>query len=324
MPFFDLPQHELENYQSSTTEPADFDQFWTSTLETTRKYPLNAEFIAVDEGLHLLEVFDVTFAGYGGQPIKGWFMVPRDTTEPLPCIVEYIGYGGGRGYPQNWLLWPTAGYAYLVMDTRGQGGGWIHGDTPDMNDGDSPSAPSFMTRGILNRDSYYYRRVFVDAVRAVEAAASHDLVDQNRIGVFGRSQGGGMAIAVAGLMPDMVKLMMPCVPFLCDFRRAFQLPVGEPYKDVMDYLRYHRHREQEILLTLNYFDGVHFASRARADALFSVALMDTICPPSTVYGAFNRLSGHHEMRIYPYNEHEGGQLHHQREMLVFVHKRWGH
>ena len=112
-------------------------------------------------------------------------------------MVEFIGYGGGRGYPISWLWASTAGYAHLVMDTRGQGSGWQHGDTPDLPvDGANPSVPGFMTQGILDPKTYYYRRLFTDAVRAVEAARSHPAVDATRVAVTGGSQGGGTALAV--------------------------------------------------------------------------------------------------------------------------------
>jgi cephalosporin-C deacetylase len=212
---FDLPLEALEAYLPTRYEPEDFDLFWQETLAQTREFPLNPVFEPVDYGLHTLETFDVTFNGYGGQPIKGWFMIPRSRSGPLPCVVEYIGYGGGRGFPVDWLVWSSAGYAHLVMDTRGQGSAWRKGDTPDREpEGSSPQHPGFMTRGILRPHTYYYRRLITDAVRAVEAARSHPHVDKNRIAVAGKSQGGGLALAVSGLVPDLVATM-PDVPFLC-------------------------------------------------------------------------------------------------------------
>jgi len=141
MAFFDLPLDQLREYRPDRTEPADFDSFWSGTLAAARQHPLNARFEPVDYHLKTLETFDVTFAGYGGQPIKGWFILPRERSGPLPCVVEYIGYGGGRGFPTQWLLYPTAGYALFVMDTRGQGSAWRPGDTPDIPDGANPSFP---------------------------------------------------------------------------------------------------------------------------------------------------------------------------------------
>lgn len=80
-----------------------------------------------------LNVFDVTFHGYAGQSIKGWLLLPARRGEPLPCVIEYVGYGGGRGFPVNWLIWSSAGFAHLIMDVRGQGSSWLQGDTPIAN-----------------------------------------------------------------------------------------------------------------------------------------------------------------------------------------------
>src|SRR5690242_20501409 len=129
---YDKPLEELKTYKPERTEPTDFDRFWADTLAEARKFPLDARFEAVATSLRLVETFDVTYNGYGGQPIKGWLILPKQRSGPLPCIVDYIGYGGGRGLPVDWLLWATAGYANFVMDTRGQGSTWRKGDTPDL------------------------------------------------------------------------------------------------------------------------------------------------------------------------------------------------
>src|SRR5260221_278660 len=200
MAFYDLPLEQLQTYMPPRKEPADFDTYWQETLTEARKFPLKATFEPVNAGLTLQEVYDVTYSGFGGQPIKAWLILPRGRSGPVPCIVEYIGYSGGRGFPSDWLLWSSAGCAHLIMDTRGQGSGWSKGDTPDLEtNAANPQFPGFMTRGILDPKTYYYRRVFIDGVRAVEVARHHLAVDPNRIAVTGVSQGGGIAIAVAGL-----------------------------------------------------------------------------------------------------------------------------
>jgi cephalosporin-C deacetylase len=315
---FDLPLEALEAYLPTRYEPEDFDLFWQETLAQTREFPLNPVFEPVDYGLHTLETFDVTFNGYGGQPIKGWFMIPRSRSGPLPCVVEYIGYGGGRGFPVDWLVWSSAGYAHLVMDTRGQGSAWRKGDTPDREpEGSSPQHPGFMTRGILRPHTYYYRRLITDAVRAVEAARSHPHVDKNRIAVAGKSQGGGLALAVSGLVPDLVATM-PDVPFLCHYRRATEITDTAPYLEIARYCQVHRDKVNIVFQTLAYFDGVNFAARARAHALFSVGLMDQVCPPSTVFAAYNHFAGPRQIRVYQFNYHEGGETYHTLEMLRFL------
>lgn len=323
MAFFDFPLDQLRSYLPPRDEPADFDAFWQQTLDDVRQTPLNVTYDQVDYGLATLEVFDVTFNGYGGQPIKGWLLLPRQRSGPLPCVVEYIGYGGGRGFPADWLLWSSAGYAHFVMDTRGQGGSHLKGDTPDPDatSGD-PHFPGFMTRGILSPQTYYYRRVFSDAVRAVEAAREHAAVDHSRIAVTGASQGGGMTLAVSGLMPD-VQVAMPDVPFLCHYRRATEITDAYPYQEIARYLMVQRDKEEVAFATLAYFDGVNFAARAQATALFSLGLMDEICPPSTVFAAYNHYAGTKDLRVWRYNHHEGGTTYQAIEKIRFLRAVWG-
>ncbi len=324
MAFFDMPLEQLEVYQPAREEQPDFDAFWANTLAQARQHELNPVFERVDYGLKLIETYDVTFSGYGGQRVKGWLLLPAQREGRLPCVVEYIGYSGGRGFPTSWLTWASAGYAHLVMDTRGQG--WSagnHGATPDLPvDGANPSAPGFMTQGILDPATYYYRRVFTDAVRAVEAAQSHPDIDAERIAATGGSQGGGITIAAGGLNPA-IKVIMPDVPFLCHYRRATSITDRAPYSEITMFLKGHRDQIETAFNTLSYFDGVNFAPRVQAKALFSVALMDFTCPPSTIYAAYNHLPGEKEMRVYPYNDHEGGGPFHTVEKIRYLNGFWG-
>jgi cephalosporin-C deacetylase len=321
--FFDLPLDQLQTYLPPRQEPPDFDAFWQQTLAEARQFPLNAVFEPVNIGLRLVETFDLSFNGYGGQPIKGWLLLPRQRSGSLPCVIEYIGYGGGRGQPLEWLLWSNAGYAHLVMDTRGQGSTWRSGDTPDPEpEGGNPQFPGFMTRGIRNPHSYYYRRVFTDAVRAVEAAQVHPAVDAGRVAVTGGSQGGGISLAVAGLAPGLAAVM-PDVPFLCHYRVATEITDANPYQELVRYCRVHRDKVEAVFNTLAYFDGVNFASRAQSRALFSVGLMDEICPPRTVFAAYNHYAGPKQIKVWPYNQHEGGEVYQNMEKLKFLIQLWG-
>ena len=307
--FTDLTEAELHSYRSSQLNPADFDDFWRDTLAGSRRFDPLIDISPVATGLVTIDVYDVTFAGFDGQPIKAWLRVPAGTTSPLPTVVSYVGYGGGRGRPVEDLLWASAGYAHLQMDTRGQGSARSVGDTPDLP-GDSPAVggpqtPGFLTKGILHRDDYYYRRLITDAVRAVDAARALDLVDASRVAVLGGSQGGGLALAVGGLVTDLAAVIA-YVPFLCDFPRAIVRTDNDPYREIGRYLAAHRHHAASVYSTLAYFDGVNFAKRATAPAWISAALMDATCPPSTVFGAFHEYAGSKVLTVWPYNGHEGG------------------
>jgi cephalosporin-C deacetylase len=318
--FFDFPLEQLQTYKPALDIPSDFASFWEKTLDEARQHPLHATFKPIDFGLKTLETFDVTFAGFAGQPIKGWLLLPKQRESKLPCVLEYVGYGGGRGFPIDWLLWSSAGFAHFIMDTRGQGSAWQKGDTPDPGSGANPAHPGFMTQGILEPQTYYYRRVFTDAVRAVEAARSHDAIDETRIAVTGGSQGGGISLAVAGLTD--VAVTMPDVPFLCHYRRAATINNAHPYQELRLYCKVHRDKAETVFNTLKYFDGVHFATKAKAKTMFSVALMDEICPPSTVYAAYNHYAGEKDIRVYEFNNHEGGQSYQNLEKVRFLQAIW--
>jgi cephalosporin-C deacetylase len=330
MPIVDMPLAELRAYRPQRSEPADFDEFWSTTLADTRRYELAPRFEPVDSGLRLIDVYDVSFSDAGEQ-IKAWLAVPAGAGGPLPCVVEAPGYGGGRGLPHDLLLYAAAGYAHLFMDVRGQGSSWRPGDTPDReSDGGNPQHPGFMTRGILDPATYYYyyyyyyyyRRVIADAVRAVETARSHEAVDATRVAFTGGSQGAGITLMVSGLVPDLVAVL-PDVPFLCDYRRCLDVAVNDPYREIERYLKVHRDRVDQAFTTLSYFDGLNFAVRAGAPALFSVGLLDITCPPSTVFAAYNHYAVPKSIEVYEFNGHEGGESFHAGARVRFPHEAFG-
>ena len=282
-------------------EPADFDTFWAQTLEETRRHPLDVTVEPRETRLTMVDVFEVTFNGFGGTRIKAWLRVPRGVAGPLPGLVQFFGYGNGRGHALRDLRWAAAGYAHLVVDVRGQG----HGDTEDDHPDGGPSAGGFLTRGLRSPHEYFYRRVYADAVRAVEALRSLDLVDASRVGTVGASQGGGISLAIAGLVPDIAVAIIQA-PFLCELDRAAELSTEFPYALLTQHFADRRLDTATALDTLRYFDGVNHAKRATAPALLSTGMRDGITPPATVLPAFTAYAGEKQIVLWPYNGHEAG------------------
>jgi cephalosporin-C deacetylase len=319
MPQTDLPLEELRRYTPDLPAPDDLWDFWEATLAEAAERPLDASCTPVDSGLVTVETQDVSFAGFGGHPVRAWLHLPARAVRedgPLPGVVQFQGYNGGRGLPHEHVFWASAGFAQLVVDTRGQGSGWTVGDTGDPV-GSAAAQPGFLTRGVLSPQDFYYRRVYTDATRALEVLRSHPEVAGDRIAVTGISQGGGVALAVSALAPG-VRAVLPDVPFLCDFPRATRLAPGDPYGEIVRYLKAHRDHVDRVFRTLAYFDGAVLGRRSSAPALFSVALMDEICPPSTVFAAYHAYGGPKEIEVYPFNDHEGGEAHQQRAQLAWL------
>lgn len=320
MPLTDMPLDQLRAYRPALDAPEDFDDFWTETLKTAREAA--GEAVPVfepvgDSPLRTVEAYDVRFPGWDGQPVAAWLLLPRGAAGPLPAVVNYIGYGGGRGLHTEHLYWSAAGYAHLVVDSRGQG----H-TTPDPDPVPGPQyVGGFMTRGIQGPRHHYYRRLITDAVRAVDAVRAHPAVDPGRVVAAGHSQGGGLALAAAALAGPDVAAALADVPFLCHMRRGAQTATAGPYPEIAHYLGAHiREDPERVFRTLGYFDGVHFARRAvHTPALFSAALMDPVCPPSTVFAAYNHYAHpEKDVVVWDFGDHGGGrssQTHRQTEWL---------
>lgn len=303
--FTDLPEERLREYRSAAVEPDGFDAFWRGRIDEARDRARPPRLTEVDTGLTVIRTWDVEFSGWGGQPIRAWLRAPADAEGPLPTVVQYVGYGGGRGSALDELTFSAAGYAHLLMDTRGQGSAWSEGVTPD-DFGGGPQVPGMMTKGIGSLETYYYGRFFTDAVMAVDAARSLDLVDRDRLAVHGGSQGGAAALA-AGALAEGVRAVVARVPFLCDIARAITITDAKPFHEVVEYLAIHRGEVESVLRVLAHVDGVHLARRIEAPLLITAALMDEIVPPSGPFAAFNASpSTAKELLVHPFNGHESG------------------
>lgn len=300
----------LADYRPDLHVPADFDAFWAETLEQSRAAADEPVLTRVDSPVTELDLFDLSFTGFAGEPIRAWIAAPRGAVH-APAVIEYRGYSFGRGVPGERVNWAICGYVHVVMDNRGQGSLLGNGgDTPDPH-GSGQAAPGFVTRGLSDPREHFYRRLFTDAALLVDAVRALPLVDPNRVAVTGVSQGGGTAIAAAALAPELVAAVMPDMPFLCDIPGSLRAATVTPMLDLVHYLSVQRAQVDRALRTLSYLDVATLATRATAPALFSVGLRDDVVPAATVYAAFNRYGGEdRELAVYPYNGHEGGLEYH--------------
>ncbi|HEV2121976.1 MAG TPA: acetylxylan esterase, partial [Chloroflexota bacterium] len=150
-----------------------------------------------------------------------------------------------------------------------------------------------------------------DCVRALDFLAAQPEVDQSRIGLTGGSQGGALTLAVAALDPQQrARVAMADVPYLCHFRRAVDVASQPPYTEIAVYCRAWPGREAQVFRTLSYIDNMNLAERITCPVLMNVGLQDVICPPSTIFATFNHLTtSTREMKVFPYNGHEGNPSH---------------
>lgn len=316
MAYTDMPVEQARRHTTDVVAPQDLWEFWEATLSESRAKATAMTSSPTATGLTQVTTEDIRFSGFAGDRIAAWLHRPVGVEHP-PVVLRFWGYGRGRGLSHEVPFWTNAGYAVLAVDMRGQGGQHGAGDTPDEY-GSSPSHPGFLTRGIADASTYYYRRLMADAALAADVVEQFPGLDAARIVAVGGSQGGALAVAAAALNPEKIAAVLADVVFLSDVLRALQITGTEPYSELTQYLKTQHGLRAQALETLRYFDVAVLAARATAPALFSVGMMDPICPPSTVYAAFNAYGGPKEIHEYPYSGHEGGGPWQERAQLSWL------
>ncbi len=304
---------ELESLEVPLTRRPDFDEFWNEVLHDVREAPLEVSYETVDYPIRGMEVRDLTFAALDGTRVHAWMLLPPEAKDgPVPCLMHYHGMTGSRGYPSDFLLWVAMGAAVASIDFRMQGGP----TNSETGFGGGAGNVYFSTLGLPGRKTWYRYWLVTDALRMLLVALEEPATDSDRIAVCGGSQGGGMCLTVAALMPEHVALAMPNVPSACRLeKRVFSRAGG--YGQIAEYLRRHPDEVEEVCATLSYYDNMNLADRIRCPMLVSLGLKDPVCPPECTYAALNRVGAPMEVCAYPFGEHDGGGAVHDQKMLRY-------
>ncbi len=303
MPIIDMPLEELRRYQGLNPRPDDFDAYWTRALAELAATDPDPRWMPAPFAAPGVDCRDLTFTGVRGARIHAKYLRPTAPSGPHPAIVHFHGYAGNAGSWLDKLAWVQLGFSVAAMDVRGQGG-----SSEDVGGVRGPTLHGHIIRGLSDDpDNLLFRHIFLDTVQLVRLVMVQPEVDPERVAVTGWSQGGGLTVAAAALEPRVWKAA-PVYPFLSDYRRVWEMDLArDAYQELRDYFRLfdpeHR-READIFRTLGYIDIQHLAPRIRGAVLWGTGLMDTICPPSTQFAAYNRVLADKRMILYPDFGHE--------------------
>jgi cephalosporin-C deacetylase len=299
---------DLESFTSELTGRVDLAGFWDKTLGEEREAAWTMERKQVDSPLIGVTVYDTVYTGYAGTPIHGWLLLPElANRQPLPCIVLYHGYTGSRELPEHHAAWLLMGYAVFAMDVRGQSG--ATGNTLEQTNG---MVKGWVTQNLHDKDSFYYKAITVDALRAIRFVREQPELDSDRIVVMGTSQGGGLTLMVSALVPEQICASVASLPNMCHLDFGILNSVGS-ITEAAEYIARHPDELDSVLATLSYFDAMNLAHRIVKPILCTVGLKDPVCMPETVYAAYNRITdAPKEMIVYPFNGHWTGPDHMRR------------
>jgi len=304
MPLVDMPLDKLKEYAGINPRPADFDEYWDKGLAEMRALDWNVTLVPAAFNAPNAECFDMYFTGVGGSRVHAKYLRPARITKPVPCVLMFHGYSGGAGDWYEKLAYVNMGMAVMAMDARGQGG-----TSEDIGSVRGTTLNGHIIRGLDDcPEKLLFRSIFLDTAQLANIAMARAEIDETRIAAMGGSQGGALTVACISLEPRVIKAA-PVYPFLSDYARVWEMDLAKAaYAELMDYFRRYdplHARETEVFTLLGYIDIQHLASRARAEVLWGVGLMDTICPPSTQFAAYNKLVCPKQLRVYPDYGHEG-------------------
>ena len=307
MPLVDMPLEKLKNYQGLNPCPADFDEFWDKGLEEMRRIDPELELVPSEFQVDFAECFNMFFTGVGGARVHAKLVRPKNISSSQPAILQFHGYSSNCGDWQSKLGFAAQGYTVAALDCRGQGG--------FSEDGGSVKGWTFsghFIRGLDNAlegnpEKLLFRNIFLDTAQLAKIVMEMPQVDENRVGAMGGSQGGGLTLACASLVPE-IKLVALNFPFLTDYRRVWEMDLAvEAYEELRTFFRkfdpQHK-RENEIFEMLGYIDIQNLTKRIGGEVMMAVGLMDTVCPPSTQFAAYNKIKSKKFLEIYPDFGHE--------------------
>ena len=304
---FDLPIEQLRTYEGKNPRPSDFDSFWDQSLAEMRSVDPKVELIAAEFQAPNVECFHLFFTGIGGVRVHAKLLRPKNALSSHPALLMFHGYTGDSGDWFDKLSYVAAGFTIAALDCRGQAGlsqdaGSVSGNT----------LHGHIIRGLEDAmrgspKKLLFRQIFLDTAQLAGIVMEMPDVDANRVGVTGGSQGGALTIASAALEPR-IKRAAPLYPFLSDYLRVWEMDQAkDAYKELQEFFRYSdptHQRELTIFEKLGYIDIQFLAHRVQAEVLWGIGLMDTICPPSTQFAVYNKLTSAKRMAIYPDFEHE--------------------
>ncbi|KAB8125596.1 acetylxylan esterase [Gracilibacillus oryzae] len=301
----DMPLDQLEKYLGINPKPDDFDLYWDRALQELEKQSLDYELEEAAIQPEFASCYHLYFRGVGGAKVHAKLVKPNQDITTGQGIAIFHGYSVDSGDWLDKLAFAAQGFTVLALDCRGQGG-----KSEDNLMTKGPTFKGHIIRGLddPNPDKLYYRQVFLDTVQTVRILKSMDTVDPDRIGVYGQSQGGALAVACAALEPS-VKHLFAVHPFLADYERVWNMDIqNSAYEEIAYYFRCFdptHSRHQEVFKKLGYIDIQHLANRINASVNWVTGLRDHICPPSTQHAAYNKIKSKKKMTLY----HEFGHEH---------------
>ncbi|MHB9027288.1 MAG: acetylxylan esterase [Candidatus Latescibacterota bacterium] len=271
----------------SAEPPADFVQFWEQGKAALAKIPMDARVTLLPERCTAgVNVYHVNLQSWGASRLYGILCVPKKPGK-YPAMLRVPG-AGVRPYLGDIAL-SERGMVTLQIGIHGVPVTMDPGVYTDLGAG---ALSGYMSFNLDNRDTYYFRRVFLGCIRAVDFLANLPETDANRLAVTGSSQGGALSFVTAGL-DSRIKYLGICCPALCDVTGyLIGRAGGWPHL-----LANKANQTKERIETSKYYDALNFARLVKVPGVYSWGFVDPTCPPTSMYAAYNAVIAPKELYL---------------------------
>lgn len=263
--------------QPITDQPADFDAFWDSLKRELALIPINPQVVLSTQHSDAAQTtYRMTLDNIEGRKVHGWISIPN-CPGPFGAVLTLPPFGSVPIGPSNFL----AVDGIIAVDIS------IHDyDCEQFVPADIAYQPN---NHFLNRETNYYKAALLGCIRAVDYLFTRPEFNGVHLATTGVSQGGALALMVAGIDPR-VKYVTQAVMALSNHGGyASDRSSGFPY-----WVReggFQGAAPQQVIEATGYYDAVNFARRYRGPSQHFVGYDDEICPPTSVFAAYNQLSG---------------------------------
>lgn len=268
--------------------PTDLLAFWQRTRDELQQTPLNATLTPAPEQSGREYVTScVTLDSFQGKRLRAWYSVPTDPPpgSKLPGILAVPGYGGDKPIPVHVVM---SGFAVLTLYPRAQG--------ESLHEWQLEHSTK-LTYHVTDKERFYYRGGYMDCLRGLDFLTTRPEIDATRLGMWSRSQGGGLTLATAAL-DTRLRVAVAEEPFLCNYPLSITL-TSRPYCELKDYVAAHPDERQAVLETLAYFDTLNLAPQIQCPTLVNAGMCDPVCPPPTILPVFERITAPKALHVYP-------------------------
>ena len=287
--------------KTGTKRPGDFETYWKEEKQNLKTLRMEVKLKKVDASEPNFECFDTEINCTGPKPARGYFAKPSKAgarSLPIVIIVHAAGVKGSwcRSEPANALNYAKKGKGALCFDLNAHG--MLNGQPDEYYSNlENGELKDYYLSGLENREELYFRGMYLRLMRTIEFLCRQPEWDKKRIIVIGESQGGGQALAAAGL-DHRVSAVVATVPAMCDWGGTLVNRKGgwpQPFERNGDL--------DKMKATLPYFDTAHLLKNSTAILVVEIGLIDNTCPSTSVYAAINQAKG--KKIIYPvtYREH---------------------